>query len=218
MINNYSELIEEVVSLLSRNFLRAKVPNWISFAEAEIVRGIISLDEIRYKTTGTLTTGVESITLPAGINGIKGFQLDENPIRTVISVSMPELLRRRALDTAAADTFPSVYAWVDATTIEMAPTPGAGTSYTLYYTGRMVDPDELKYTSKVLVDAPDLLLYGTAKHSAPYLRHDERIAVWEQMFDRKLPQYAAFLDRQLDSIQVSTYSAGRDYPQTTGSF
>ena len=62
------------------------------------------------------------------------------------------------------------------------------------------------------------MLYGAAKHSAPFIRHDERLATWEKLFNGGLPGYAAFLDNQMDSIQVSTYSSGRDYPQTTGAF
>lgn len=218
IISNYSELVDEVTKLLSRDFLRPQVPGWIHFAELEIVREIMPLREIKYKTTGTLTIDEVELTLPDGINGIFGFQLDENPIRTVTSVEMPQLLRRRALNTAAADQFPSVYAWTGTRTIEMAPTPKATTPYTLYYTGLMADPNETKYTSQVLVEAQDLLLYGAAKHSAPFVRHDERLAMWISLFNGGLPTYAAFLDNQLDTIQVSPFSSGRDYPQTTGSF
>ncbi|KKK66608.1 hypothetical protein LCGC14_2962380 [marine sediment metagenome] len=79
-------------------------------------------------------------------------------------------------------------------------------------------PGALRLASQVLVEAKDLLLYGAAKHSAPFVRHDERLAMWISLFNGGLPTYAAFLDNALDTIQVAPYSSGRDYPQTTGSF
>jgi len=34
----------------------------------------------------------------------------------------------------------------------------------------------------LLLEAPDVYLYGALLHSAPYLGEDERIAVWGQMY------------------------------------
>jgi len=40
----------------------------------------------------------------------------------------------------------------------------------------------------VLQDAPDVYLYGSLLHSAPYLVEDARIAVWAQMYSAAVAQ------------------------------
>ena len=60
---------------------------------------------------------------------------------------------------------------------------------TQYYTVQMT-ATELVKTSKVaeetdnwlLLEAPDVYLYGALLHSAPYLADDQRVAVWAQLY------------------------------------
>ncbi len=217
--DNYSGLFQEIVDLVARGGLRPKIPGWVSLAEKEAVMEIRDLREVRYKTTGNLVADATELTLISGIHGIDLFQLDENPVRVVVSGSISQVVDRRALDSAAADAFPVVYAWTGPNTVELAPTPAAATPYTIYYTGSMVQVNETKYTSNILEEAPYYLLYAAAFHSALYTRNAENEARYGAQRDRALGQYKKFLARKdKKTIQVGRRVTPPDYPQTTGSF
>ncbi len=216
--DNYSELFQEVVDLIARGGMRPKIPGWVSLAESEAVMGIRSLKEVRYKTTGNLVADATELTLISGIHGIDVLQLDENPVRVVRSANIAQVVNRRAIS-AAANDFPVIYAWTGPNTIELAPTPNAATPYTLYCTGAMGQVNETKYTSNILEEAPQYLLYAAAFHSAVYNRNAENEARYGAQRDRALAQYKRYVGRKdKKTIQVGSRSTPRDYPQTTGSF
>ncbi len=217
--SSYSELIDEVVDLIGRRSIRNKAPGWIHMAEKEAVTKIREIREIIYKTTGTFTPAVDTITLPDGISELIGFQIDENPIRIVDNVGMVEFLKRRTLNTAAAEQWPTVYTLTGADTMEVAPAPKSAAGYTLYYKGNTPSVTDTKITSRMLEEAPHLLLYGAAVHSSVYIRHDERLALWQSLFQDAIQSYGTFLARGAqDTPQASRYAGGNDFPQTTGSF
>lgn len=216
MIETYSDLVESVTRLLARNYLRGEVQTWIDFAEKHAVRKIRDLREIKYKTTGTLVSGTGSITLPEGIMGIDALQVDTVPIRILTSVTLQRLQARMSLSDTSG--FPTMYTWTGHELIEIAPVPQTNDGYTVYFTKAMIKPDHLKYTSDILQEAPDLLLYGAAVHSAPFIHHDERLPMWQGLFKEAVDDYARFLSRKaLTRIQVRPYGGGvHDHPQTTG--
>jgi hypothetical protein len=41
-------------------------------------------------------------------------------------------------------------------------------------------------SNAVLQEAPNIYLYGALKHAAPFLEHDERISLWERLYDDAL--------------------------------
>ena len=50
----------------------------------------------------------------------------------------------------------------------------------LLSTGRVWDTTETNWLTR---NAPNALLFGTLKQTAPFLKDDARLAVWSQMFD-----------------------------------
>jgi len=40
----------------------------------------------------------------------------------------------------------------------------------------------------LLLEAPDVYLYGALLHSAPYLAEDQRVAVWAQLYSAAVMQ------------------------------
>ena len=51
----------------------------------------------------------------------------------------------------------------------------------------------------LLLDSPDVYLYGALLHSAPYLAEDERVAIWAQM-------YSASVARLNEASELARYS------------
>ena len=61
------------------------------------------------------------------------------------------------------------------------PTPDATTNFELLYYQKI--PSLITNTDNwLLLEAPDVYLYGALLHSAPYLAEDARLAVWAQLY------------------------------------
>jgi len=46
----------------------------------------------------------------------------------------------------------------------------------------------------LLLEAPDVYLYGALLHSAPYLAEDQRVAVWAQMYSAAVARLNEYSD------------------------
>lgn len=79
---------------------------------------------------------------------------------------------------------PEFYADYDYNHWLLAPTPAAGlTLEVLYYEQpALLGPDQ--QTNWLTDYAPDVLLYATLLEATPFLKKDERIGTWQNMYDR----------------------------------
>lgn len=80
---------------------------------------------------------------------------------------------------------PTNYALTDGQ-IEMFPTPGD--TYTLEWVYAQTIPrlSDSNTTNWLLDLAPDVYLYGSLVHTAPYLKEDNRAAVWASIYQAAL--------------------------------
>jgi hypothetical protein len=65
---------------------------------------------------------------------------------------------------------------------QLYPTPSADTDFELLYIQKLVALSGSNADNWLLLEAPDVYLYGALIHSAPYLAEDERVAIWAQMY------------------------------------
>jgi len=172
-ITNYGTLKTAIADTLNRDDLTSVIPQFVSLAQAQFNRKIRSHRQI---TRGSLTIDAQFEALPADWLETIRITMDANPIRVLTQISMDDLTRyRTAIDNT---TDAPVYFAHNGTDIELFPTPS--TSYTgeiTYYakiTALSADGD----TNWLLTNNPDVYLYGSLIHSAPYLREDPRLAVW----------------------------------------
>ncbi len=86
---------------------------------------------------------------------------------------------KRAAQENAAGT-PRMYTHADGQ-FQLYPTPDATTNFELLYYQKI--PSLITNTDNwLLLEAPDVYLYGALLHSAPYLAEDARVGVWAQMY------------------------------------
>lgn len=217
---NYTELVDDIVNLIGKSGYRTKCPVWIGFAEKEAVREIRELREVIYKTVGaTMTADDNEITMPAGITGVEGMQIDTSPIRMMRQVKISELQHQRQVMSLASDLYPTIFAWTAAEKIEMAPIPTLANAYTLYYKGAMVEVENTKVTSQILEQAPEFLYYRAAAHGFLYARNFETADQYKAEAMGALKTYAQLLARgDTDTPQVAPFSYVHDHPQITGSY
>lgn len=79
---------------------------------------------------------------------------------------------------------PQFYADYDYKHWLIAPTPDAAYPFEVVYYELPRLLDDSTQTNWLTEYAPDLLLYATLLEAAPFLKNDERISVWQQMYDR----------------------------------
>ena len=65
---------------------------------------------------------------------------------------------------------------------EFFPSPDGSYGVELLYYQRVPALSDSNTTNWLLTEAPDVYLYGSLVHSAPYLADDARTAVWAQIF------------------------------------
>jgi hypothetical protein len=80
---------------------------------------------------------------------------------------------------------PSYYTIVG-TQIEVIATPDTGYTGELTYYAKIPALSDSNTSNWLLAYAPDLYLYGALLEAAPYLKDDERLPVWSQMYVNSL--------------------------------
>ena len=190
-ITNFGTLKTAIADTLNRDDLASVIPQFVSLAQAQFNRKIRSHRQI---TRGSLTINTQFEALPADWLETIRITMDASPIRVLTQISMDDLTRyRTAIDNT---TDAPVYFAHNGTDIELFPTPS--TSYTgeiTYYakvTALSADGD----TNWLLTNNPDVYLYGSLVHTAPYLKDDARIALW-----------AGLLAQAMDEIEDETAAA-----------
>ena len=190
-ITNFGTLKTAIADTLNRDDMTSVIPQFVSLAQAQFNRKIRSHRQI---TRGSLTINTQFEALPADWLETIRITMDASPIRVLTQISMDDLTRyRTAIDNT---TDAPVYFAHNGTDIELFPTPS--TSYTgeiTYYakiTALSADAD----TNWLLTNNPDVYLYGSLVHTAPYLKDDARIALW-----------AGLLAQAMDEIEDETAAA-----------
>ena len=64
----------------------------------------------------------------------------------------------------------------------MHPTPSNDIDFELLYYQKLDALSNSNADNWLLLEAPDVYLYGALLHSAPYLAEDQRVAIWAQMY------------------------------------
>jgi hypothetical protein len=112
-------------------------------------------------------------------------------LTTANGTTQPILLRKleylkQYWQNVSATATPLFYADYDYDNWYVAPTPSAAFAFqTLCYT-RLQPLSSDNQTNWLTQNAPNVMLFGTLKQTAPFLKDDARLAVWSQLFDTAL--------------------------------
>lgn len=162
-----------------------QIPRLINLAERRIAREL-KIQGFINVVTGTLQAGVSvyakpdrwrdtvSINIGTGVN---------NNTRKVLFTRAYEYLLSYWPDRTATDR-PLFYADYDYTHWLYAPTPDEDYPFEILYYELPPLLDDVVQTNWLTEYAPQLLLYGTLLEATPFLKNDERIPVWQSMYDR----------------------------------
>lgn len=181
----YSSLLEDVRRYLERGFtaesdqiVYEQLPRLITLGERRISRELKIQGFIRAVTTA-LQTGVATYRKPDRWRDTVSMTVDGVPI----FARSYEYCRSYWPDEAETGS-PQFYADYDYNHWLITPTPAADSTLEVMYYEQPRFLGEDFQTNWLTEYAPDLLLYATLLEATPFLKKDERIGTWQQMYDR----------------------------------
>ena len=176
-ITNYGELKSAIGDFLNRSDLTSVIPTFIDFAEAEFNRNL-RVRQMVTRAEAVIDTRFSAV--PADFIEAKDLVIvTGNPVTPLQFVTQQEMAQLRSTSITSAGK--PLYFSVVGGQFEMCPTPDAEYSLEMSYFGQidaLVDDTD---TNWLLREYPDIYLYTSLMHSAPYLKDDERITVWAQL-------------------------------------
>lgn len=176
MISTYAELKTAIADFVNRDDLTSIIPTFIALAEADIAR---KLRHWRMEVRSTATISGQFSEVPSDWMETIRFRLTTRnaPLRLI---SQADLIQRRYATEDATGT-PQYYAHTGGQ-FEFFPTPDGNYDAELLYYGKPTALSDSNTSNWLLTQAPDVYLYGSLMHSAPYLQEDARTAVWAQLY------------------------------------
>jgi hypothetical protein len=177
-ITTYSELKTAVADWLNRSDLTAAIPNFISLAEAQMSR------QIRHRkmvTRATAAMDTPYFAVPADWKETIRFQLNTNPITPLLYVTPEQLLEDSQVYSAGGQ--PMFFTTIGQQ-FEVLPQPDGSYDAELLYYAKLPALSDAAPTNWLLTESPDIYLYGTLAQSSPYLKEDERTAIWTSLYEK----------------------------------
>jgi len=191
-INTFTTLKTAVADFLNRDDLTSAVENFIALAEAQINRDVRHW-KMETRSSGQQSAGDEYSQVPADWMETIRFHVTDNGTSPLNLISRAAMSDKRASKEDATGT-PTHYTHADGQ-FQLYPTPSATTNTELLYYAKTTALSASNADNWLLLEAPDVYLYGALLHSAPYLGEDERIAVWAQMYSAAVQQLNTTSDK-----------------------
>lgn len=195
-ISNYTNLKTTIADFLNRDDLTSVIPTFIQLGEAQMNRDIRHW-EMEARSSGQQSQGDQYMQLPADWLETIRLHLTSQGTDAVELASMASIADKRAqVDDQAGR--PRFYSHVRGE-FELFPTPDEDTDFELLYYQKIPALSDSNASNWLLEYAPDIYLYGSLAHSAPYLQEDARIAVWAQMYAAAVSQLNSQSERVKNS-------------------
>jgi hypothetical protein len=180
-LDTFAGLKATIADYLNRDDLTSVIPSFITIAEAKFNRKLRVRQMIK-RSNGQIETAF--FAYPADWLQAKEFQLNTNPIQRlqfVTEAQGDELKSNRYFSVGQP-----VYYTITGTQLEFIPTPDTTYSAELTYYAKIPALSDTNTSNWLLTYAPDLYLYGALLEASPYLKDDERLATWGQLFANSL--------------------------------
>lgn len=175
----YSELQSSIGDWLNRADLSATIPSFIAMAEVAHNRQLRTRQMIKRSTA---LIGDAFTTLPSDMLEISNAQINGSRVTPLEFVSMNEADKIRRLYPAGS----SKYFTIVGDTLELVPNPSSEVEVEIVYYARIPALSASNQSNWLLLNSPDLYLYGALIASAPYLRDDDRVMVWTSLYKQAL--------------------------------
>lgn len=206
----YQGLCAKISDTLNRQDLTSVIPDFTMLATSRIERDMARIRHPLAITRAIATVQNNYVPLPTDYIAV--YQLMDQDTSVALSYlspdqSMtvqsqgwnPEQSPVPVLPPYYSPTGVNIYYTIIGNTIRIIPPPttSAPTLLDLWYFAQLSELSTTNQTNWALTNFPDLYLYGALVHTAPYLKNDERIALWENMYQKILSDIEVQADRAL---------------------
>jgi hypothetical protein len=201
-VMTYDSLTSTVLQYLERRDAAVveAIPTFITLCEFEIAQYIKTLGQMEV-VDSTMNIGNPVIAKPARWRKTVSMTLSNGGSKQPILLRKLEYLNAYAQDVTATG-IPLYYADYDFEHWIVAPTPNQAYPFEALCYTRLQPLSSAYQTNWLTQNAPNAMLFGTLKQTAPFLKNDARLALWKQMFDEAL----AALKTE-DTLRVADRSA-----------
>ena len=189
IISSYSTLLTAITDYLKRSNLTTFAPNFVQNWEEEFYREPMNFGRWM-ETSGTIGTIASSVVaVPSDYLGLKVAYVNGSPSTRLDRKSLTQMYGRypRGGDTGTPQ-------WIarDGASFIFGPPPDSayvikGTYWAKPTLLRSFAADAAAHW--LIVNAPDLVLYGSLLQAEPFSKNDARIPVWQGMYQRSLDSY-----------------------------
>lgn len=171
LITNYATLQNAIAGWLKRDDLTDSIPVFIQLYEAQLNRELLLMEPahkaLEQTQTGTLTTS--TLALPSGYIGTKRLKLTTSGNVHILKYKPASLMVYDGTDV------PQFYTTIG-DNLEIGASPDGSYTYEWVYDAPITSVSS--GSNWVITNAPDMYLYGSLLHSAPYLKNDSRLVTW----------------------------------------
>lgn len=173
-VDTYENLKTEIASHLERDDLTDSIDTFIDIAEARHKREV-RIREMLTRTALTVDDRYED--LPTGFLSAKILRLLTTPV-TVLEYMNEDQLSRVRCETTGKPRFFTAHSQ-----LEFDKAPDEAYSGEIIYFKSLTPLSGSNTTNALLDKAPDVYLYGALIASAPFLMHDERVRLWNELYE-----------------------------------
>lgn len=205
-IDSYDDLVTTIRAYhYNRADLATAVPVHIRLFEAKANRTLLTRQmEVRsYTDVLEAPTEPAYISLPSDFQSMRRLRLID-PDDGVTRGAPLKFRTQYQLDDireAQSETGDPVYFTIFGDEMELYPEPSYPLRLEMVYRANLTPLSTSEQTNWLLEQAPDAYLYGALMEAAPYMREDERIAVWSAGL-------AAAIQQLNDLSREATYNSG----------
>jgi hypothetical protein len=176
---NYAQLKSNIADFLNRSDLTAVIPTFIELAESQMERPL-RVRQMIERATASIDTQYSAV--PADFLEAKTFKItSSNPIQPIEFLT-PEQMDDRDQLYSNAPGMPKYFTIIGGQ-IRVSPTPDGVYTAELMYFAKLPKLSDSVTTNWLLASSPDAYLYGALMQAAPYLKDDERVAVWGTLYN-----------------------------------
>jgi len=182
-VMTYTSLAADIESYLERTDTATidKIPTFIMLAEQVIASQIKFLGNLTVNES-TMVQGNPVIAKPARWHKTVSMNVTIDGVKSPVFLRKYEYLREYWPEATNEDV-PKFYADYDYTHWLIAPTPAAAYDFEVLYYERVQPLDVSNQTNWFTEYAPQAMLYGSLLQAMPFLKNDERMAMWRAEYD-----------------------------------
>jgi len=180
MFSTYGELKSQISDWLVRGDLADKIPSFILLCETDIANKVL---QIEVERTVTMNSGA----LPDDFRSVRVVKSGNSVLNSFDTV--------QAARAGVLDGDPIGYV-IGGNSINVIPEGPVDMTYDAEFVklSEMGTGDDA--TNEILLKHPNVYLYGSLLHSAPYLQEDERLGTWATLYSEGVSDLQKFIRRK----------------------